>query len=393
MSARSGEADALLADVWWSRGERDRCFEHLSRAEELVRDAPPSAAKALVLSQVARFRALAGEVDEPIRIGSEALAIAEKLGLDELRAHALNNIGIAKGNAGDTESAIADDERSIEIALSINSPEAARGYNNLSAMLWYAGELPRSHELREETMRIAERLGAVSIYRYARSNLPLYLYPVGRWDEAVRLADEIVAECESDPYMGEAYVRRARALIRLARDDRAGALDDARRCLDVARRVKDPQTLLPALAVGVRVNFELGLGDVARQTGAELVCELNLHPVSFNVEWVPLMGRTVTDVGIAEGISEALEPHRGNPWVDVGLAVVGERFSDAADRLRAIGDVASEADARRWAAEQLAAAGRRAEASAELDLALAFYRSVGATRYIGQGEALLAKTA
>jgi len=390
---RAAEADALLADVWWLRAERDRCFAHLARAEELVSGAPPSAAKARVLSQIARYRALAGEVDEPIRIGSEALAIADELGLDELRAHALNNVGIAKGNAGDMENAIADIEHSIEIALSINSPEAARGYNNLSAMVWYAGDFRRSHELREETMRIAQRLGAASIYRYARSNLPMYLHAAGRWDEAVRLADEIVAESEHDSFYGEEFARRARALIRLARDDRAGALDDAQRGLEVARRAKDPQTLLPALAVGVRVNFELGLGDVAVQTGAELVRELTLRPASINIEWVPIMGPMAARVGLAGEISTALEPHRGSTWVDAALAVVDERFSEAADRLRAIGDAANEADARLWAAEQHAAAGRHAEASAELDLALAFYRSVGATRYIRQGEALLAASA
>ncbi len=390
---RAAEADALLADVWWTRGESDRCFEHLSRAEELVHDGPASPGKARVLSQIARYSALAGEVDEPIRIGSEALAIADELGLDELRAHALNNVGIAKGNAGDMKNAIADVERSIEIALSINSPEAARGYNNLSAMLWYAGDFPRSHELRDETVRIAERLGAASIYRYARSNLPVYLYVAGRWDEAVRLADEIVAESEHDSFYGEEFARRARALIRLAREDRAGALDDARRGLDIARRAKDPQTLLPALAVEVRVNFELGLGEVAVQTGAELVRELTLRPASINIEWVSIMGPMAARVGLADEISTALEPHRGNPWVDVALAVVHERFSDAADRLRVIGDAANEADARLWAAEQHAVAGRRAEANAELDRALAFYRSVGATRYIRQGEALLAASA
>ena len=37
--------------------------------------------------------------------------------------------------------------------------------------------------------------------------------------------------------------------------------------------------------------------------------------------------------------------------------------------------------------------GRRAEADVQLQKALAFYRSVGATRYIREGEALLAATA
>ena len=79
--------------------------------------------------------------------------------------------------------------------------------------------------------------------------------------------------------------------------------------------------------------------------------------------------------------------------MDAALAILDERFSDAAVRLLAIGDVANEADMRLRAAEQHVAAGRRAEASAERDLALAFYRSVGATRYIRQGEALLAASA
>ena len=45
------------------------------------------------------------------------------------------------------------------------------------------------------------------------------------------------------------------------------------------------------------------------------------------------------------------------------------------------------------AAELLVADGRRAEADVQLQKALAFYRSVGATRYIREGEALLAATA
>ena len=48
-----------------------------------------------------------------------------------------------------------------------------------------------------------------------------------------------------------------------------------------------------------------------------------------------------------------------------------------------------EAYARLRAAEKLVAAGRRAEADEHLGEALAFFRSVGATRYIREAEALL----
>jgi hypothetical protein len=44
-------------------------------------------------------------------------------------------------------------------------------------------------------------------------------------------------------------------------------------------------------------------------------------------------------------------------------------------------------------AEALVQAGRRAEADAMLQQALAFYRSVGATRYLREAEALFAASA
>ena len=59
----------------------------------------------------------------------------------------------------------------------------------------------------------------------------------------------------------------------------------------------------------------------------------------------------------------------------------------------AIGAAPQEALFRLWAAEQLVDEGRRAEADEQLRRALAFYRSVGATRYVREGEALLAASA
>ncbi len=52
-----------------------------------------------------------------------------------------------------------------------------------------------------------------------------------------------------------------------------------------------------------------------------------------------------------------------------------------------------EAHARLRAGEQLHAEGRHAEADDQLQRALAFWRSVGATRYVRRGESLLATSA
>ena len=55
-----------------------------------------------------------------------------------------------------------------------------------------------------------------------------------------------------------------------------------------------------------------------------------------------------------------------------------------------LGIPALTATARLRAAKPLAAAGRRTDADEQLQAALAFFRSVGATRYVRDAEALLA---
>jgi len=55
--------------------------------------------------------------------------------------------------------------------------------------------------------------------------------------------------------------------------------------------------------------------------------------------------------------------------------------------------VPDEADARLRAAEEAIEAGRRAEGERELERALALWRSLGATAYVLEGEALLAASA
>ena len=80
-------------------------------------------------------------------------------------------------------------------------------------------------------------------------------------------------------------------------------------------------------------------------------------------------------------------------WTDAAVAILDGDFERAAELFVRIGSLPDEARARLAAAEQLAADRRGAEADGQLKKALAFYRSVGATGYVREGETLLAATA
>jgi hypothetical protein len=70
-----------------------------------------------------------------------------------------------------------------------------------------------------------------------------------------------------------------------------------------------------------------------------------------------------------------------------------QEFVAAAESLDSMGAARLAALARLRAAQELARTGRRAEADVPLRPALGFFRSVGATRYVGEAEALLAASA
>jgi hypothetical protein len=76
--------------------------------------------------------------------------------------------------------------------------------------------------------------------------------------------------------------------------------------------------------------------------------------------------------------------------LDALRAVLDREFERAAERFAEIGSLPDEALARLRAAERLVAEGRANSADTQLQQALAFWRDVGATRYIREGEALLA---
>jgi len=382
-SELAAEAAALLAEAAWYRRDREACDRYLERAAEEVAGLPDSRSKALVLSQVSRYRMLADEFADAIRIGGEALAMAERLGLDEFRAHALNNIGTARVSLGD-EGGLADLEQAAQLGLAVRSPEAARALNNLAVAYVSLGDFARQGECLAEAVRVGEELGTVAIARYARTGLASNMFWRGRWDEGLRLAEKCMAEGETPT--GELIIRRNRARVLLGRDDVEGALEDVERALEGARQIGEPQSLFPALGVAAVLYVAVGREKDARKVGAELVEQLK-----HKAEWRLLEFSFVAgELGYGDELREQLEALPRTQLNAAILAVVEGDFGRAAEIFDA-GDIAfAAADARRRWAEQLTREGRHREAEEQLELALAFYRSVRATRYEREAEALLA---
>jgi hypothetical protein len=76
----AGEASAMLAEALWHAGSMEEHRAALSRAQELAHGRDPSAAVARVRAQTARYAMLDDDLEKAIRVGREALQMAETLG-------------------------------------------------------------------------------------------------------------------------------------------------------------------------------------------------------------------------------------------------------------------------------------------------------------------------
>ena len=381
----AAEAELILADLAWHRGETDASRAHLDRAASLLQDAPASPAKARVLSETSRYRMLAGENDEAIEIGAEAIAMAAELGLDLVRAHALNNVGSARGRLGVSQG-FRELAESIELAEPLRSPEAVRAYNNLGVMHAEHGDLRAAAETWRRGLEATERFGDSDMRRWLRYQVEMTTsFIEGRWDEFLRRADDHLTNAWG-------YLHRntydSRGRIRLARGDVAGAISDAEASAEVGRAAQDPQALIPSLSFAAVAFLAAG-----RLTEAgELVDELLAHrairtPVPHHLSpWFDLSW-TLIDLGRTDDLLAALgRVDVRTRWVEAGEATARGDYVGAASLYAKAGNLLGEAYTRLRAAQA-------GFPDAGLDGAIAYFRKVGATAYLAQAEQLAAASA
>jgi ATP/maltotriose-dependent transcriptional regulator MalT len=281
---------------------------------------------------------------------------------------------------------MADLVRAIEIAREANAMiEMCRGMGNLASQYWMAGEVERAAAIWRQAGEEARQYGQRGFERWFRGLQPKIEYERGHWDEAKRHADDFVAEVEAgSPHYLAAEAYSIRAVLHAARAEEPRA--DVEQALELARRGKDPQLLFQTLSQTAFALFVSGDGDGALPLAREVEDALAARSgLGFADSMLHIVAWVLTGLGRGEGIAAALGSVRPAPWVRAGIAFARNDAAGAADTLAGMGAVSSSAYC------GLAAA--RAGDLSQLEPALAFYRSVGATRFVREGEYLRAASA
>jgi class 3 adenylate cyclase len=389
----AAEAEMLLSTSFWMRGQPELAGGHADRASALLDGAAPSRSTAWVILRLAsRAAIIRGDSAASLELASRGLALAEQLGWPEGVSEALTLIGTTRVELGD-DGGLEDLERSIEIASAAGAlGELSRAYNNLSTVHGMLGHLDRGYELRLEGARITERIGSVAQTRWFLGVLSEYPYRRGDWDEALRMADEFLAPVDAgEPHYVSWQVLARRAEIRSARGATAAAIEDAEHALDLVAAITDPQARYFTNALCAHVLA----ASSRREQAARLVQKFRDDlargvGLSFAAIALPTVASAALGLGLLPDLADALQQHVATRWTDVVRLYAAGDLAAAAELLGQIGSKPEQAEARLHAAEQLVGEGRRAEADEQLEPALAFYRSVGAMRYLRACESLLA---
>ena len=144
---RAAETDALLAELWWQRGDRGSLVDsphagarRCGRSTALARKGPRTRPGRALPDACRRRRRGAQDRRRSSRHGRRPS------GSPSSRPTRSTRSGLAKVNLGDL-TGLDDLERSIEIATAARAPEAARGYNNLAAIHWGFADIRRARSL------------------------------------------------------------------------------------------------------------------------------------------------------------------------------------------------------------------------------------------------------
>jgi tetratricopeptide (TPR) repeat protein len=278
LEARLG---AMVGEVHWLRGDTSSCVRALEAALSSVAGLPADRAVAEAVATLAFITALSGRPSEAVALAERGLALAREHGMAAKEVRCLNARGAARLLQGDLEG-YNDFMRALTRALEAGlGHETAMAYHNLAELQLQGVGTASSAELNQHGLELAERRGLTVAADWLRANRVQVFFEAGRWDDALALADQVLAaETQSGPGPAGTTCGVYCARIHTWRGD----LNRARRLmhefLPRARQHAVVQQLGPALIVAGLVETASGRPDAGAAYANEY-CDLTASALAY----------------------------------------------------------------------------------------------------------------
>ena len=294
-----GEATALvaLARLVWIRGDATRSNELEVEALAKLERHPPGEELLNAYARRAGTASIGGRSQEALEVIEKALRLAEELGSDATLARLYQYRGIARSDSGDF-GGVDDVRKGLQLALdSGDIGSTGIGYSNLASNI-YPHSAAEALDVWEDGIEYAAKRGMPGNRHWLIAESGSALYDLGRWDEVVARASNVVegvAAAGVEYAAALAVAPHAFVLLHRGRADDAASLID--RWLPVAREAGDPQVIVPALAA--RAAAAAANGDL--RSAVEYLRELDERSQRGANLYRPLHLPQIVSIALAAG--------------------------------------------------------------------------------------------
>ena len=253
---QSGEMQRMLGRMEWERADRELALNHYHKALAILEVGPETPELARAISSISQMHMIFHESDQAIAWGERALALAERLGAEDIVVHALNNIGTSYAQKGVLEKGLPilreSLQRSIAASLAL---DACRAYYNLGGILQLQCQYIEAKELTEALLSYASKTYVKNLANLALWRLMDINWLTGQWNAALVFRDQM-AEFNSGLYT--TWAKRIFGLIDLDLNRLEAARCELEESLPSAMRAMDFQTTVTHQGQLARAYSALG---------------------------------------------------------------------------------------------------------------------------------------
>jgi ATP/maltotriose-dependent transcriptional regulator MalT len=182
----------LLSRQYWKSGQKACADRNVADAIVLLEGLPAGRDLAMAYSARSQRAMTCGLMEDALDFGQRALDLANQFDDNIIRSHALNNIGTALLQSGES-AGLAKLEQSLTIALNHNLQEhAGRAYANLASIAVRHYESGLALRYVSEGLEYCEVHEVHDCLSYIRAFSAHYELNAGQWDKAARVASELL---------------------------------------------------------------------------------------------------------------------------------------------------------------------------------------------------------
>ncbi|MDR3573055.1 MAG: tetratricopeptide repeat protein [Anaerolineaceae bacterium] len=266
---QSGEMQHLIGRMYWEQANRRLAEQHYQQAITILEGGPETPELARAISSMSQIILLAPADVQAIAWGQRALEMAERLGVQDVAVHALNNIGTGYAQTGEFDKGIAILEESLRRSFAANLPlDACRAYFNLGIMLQKQCKYTSAKKVIQELLTYAGKVYAKNFSNSALWLLMWLDWITGQWDSALNYRSKMV-EFTSNLYSIRS--KRVFGMMDLDLGRSQDGLRELEESLPRALQAMDLQTSVAHLGQLVRAYAAVGQEPKMIETVAKIL--------------------------------------------------------------------------------------------------------------------------